>query len=145
MDEPVGRMLEIMKYNFVNSSPERQEIYEAHIAECAYCRRAYTLRTVKTRGKGLAYLSGGILLTLLSVWLIYLIFFVESVWFLPWVLLAVSVPAFASLYKGLTMISTGQEKIDRLSDQRVDAVPHEPNDRRLDWIVTEESWMRARP
>ncbi len=29
--------------------------------------------------------------------------------------------------------------------QRVDAVPHEPNDRRLDWIVTEESWMRARP
>ncbi len=29
--------------------------------------------------------------------------------------------------------------------QRVDAVPHAPNDRRLDWIVTEESWMRARP
>ena len=29
--------------------------------------------------------------------------------------------------------------------QRVDVVPHEPNDRRLDWIITEESWMRARP
>ena len=29
--------------------------------------------------------------------------------------------------------------------QRVDAVPHAPNDRRLDWVVTEENWMRARP
>ena len=29
--------------------------------------------------------------------------------------------------------------------QRVDAVPHAPHDRRMDWIVTEESWMKARP
>ena len=29
--------------------------------------------------------------------------------------------------------------------QRVDAVPHGPHDRRMDWIVTEESWMKARP
>ena len=29
--------------------------------------------------------------------------------------------------------------------QRVDAVPHAPNDRRMDWVVTEESWMKARP
>jgi 5-formyltetrahydrofolate cyclo-ligase len=29
--------------------------------------------------------------------------------------------------------------------QRVDTVPHAPHDRRMDWIVTEESWMKARP